>query len=134
VRRLGGAAREFDDLGRCLDRIVHDPRWSALDWRAACAPLLVQLSGIRHPLTDLGRVRVGRWPDTGWAVRIRAALGELERRLADLRISMSALAEQETSCPDTVLTFSSDATALAAAARELSRLIADRYPAAVAAP
>lgn len=134
VRRLGAVARELDHLGRCLDRIVRDPRWSALEWRATCSPLLIQMSGIRQSLTDLGQVRVGQWPDTGWAVRFRAELSEVERRLADVRISMSALAEEETSSPDTVVTFSSDATLLAAAARELRRFIADRYPAAVATP
>lgn len=133
LRRLGAAAKELDDLGHHLDRIVRDPRWSALEWRAACSPLLVQLSGIRQSLTDLGQVRVGQWPDTGWAVRFRASLSEVERRLADVRISMSALADEETSSADAVVTFSSDATLLAVAARELHRFIADRYPAAVAA-
>lgn len=133
ICRLGAAAHELDDLGRCLDRIVRDPRWSALEWRAACSPLLVELFRIRHCVTDLGRVRVGRWPETAWAVRFRSTLSEVERRLADLRISMSALAGEETSGADAVVTFTSDAVLLAKAARELRSLIADRYPAAVTA-
>ena len=81
-RRLGAAAKELDDLRRCLDRIVRDPRWSALEWRATCSPLLVQLSKIRQPLTDLGQIRAGQWPDTSSAIqvpgrarRVRAATG-----------------------------------------------------------
>ena len=132
VRRLGIAVQELDDLRRRLDTVVRDPRWSALEWRAACSPLLIRLPKIRQSLTDLGRIRAGRWPDTGWALRLRAALGEFERRLMDVRISMSALASEGTSSADAVVTFSSDATMLAGAAGELRGLIADRYPAVVA--
>lgn len=133
LRRFGTAIRELDDLSRCLDLIVRDPHWSALEWRAACSPLLVELFKIGRSVTELERVRVGRWPETGWAVRFRSTLSELERRLADVRISMSALAAQEISDADAVATFNSDAAQLAIAARELRRLIADRYPAAIAA-
>ncbi len=133
LRRLGAATRELDDLVRCLDTIIRNPRWSALEWEAMCSPLLVQLFRIRQSLADLERIRAGRWPDTGWAVRFRAALSEVERRLADVRLSMSALASEETSSANTVVTFSSDATLLAEAAHVLRCLIADRYPAAVAA-
>jgi hypothetical protein len=133
LRRLGVAAQELEDLARCLDRTAGDPRWSALEWRAACSPLLVQLARIRQSADDLGRIRAGQWPETGWAVRFRSAFKGFERRLDDVRISMGALACEETSSPDTVVTFSSDATLLAGAARELRGLIADRYPAAMAA-
>jgi hypothetical protein len=133
LRRLGSAVRELDDLGRCLELIVGDPRWSALEWRATCSPLLVGLFKIGHSVTELEEVRVGRWPETGWAIRFRSTLSELERRLADVRISMSALAAEEFSGADSVVTFNSDAMLLAKACRELRGLIADRYPAAVAA-
>lgn len=133
IRQLAGAAQELEDLGRCLDRIVLDPRCSALEWRAMCSSLLVQMSGIRQSLPGLTRVRAGEWPDTGWAVRFRAALSDVERRLADIRISMSALADKQPSNIDAVVTFNSDATLLARAARGVHRLVTDRYPAAVAA-
>jgi hypothetical protein len=133
VSRLGVVARELDDVQRCLDRIVRDPRWSAPEWRATCSPLLVHLPRIRRCLTDLGGIRVGQWPDTGWAVQFRAAWSEFDRRMADVRISMSALAAEETSSAHTVATFSSDAALLGGAARELRCLIADRYPTVVTA-
>jgi hypothetical protein len=132
LHRLGVTAKEFDELRRCLERIVREPRWSAMEWKAACSPLLLRLPMIRQSLDDLGRIRVGRWPDTSWAVHLRAAQSEFERRLMDVRISMSALAGEETSSVDAVVTFSSDAMLLAGAAHELCGLIASRYPAAAA--
>jgi hypothetical protein len=66
-----------------------------------------------------------------WAVRLRAARSEVERRLMDFGISMSALGGEQTSSSDAVVTFSSDAMLLAEAVDELRGLIADRYPAAV---
>jgi hypothetical protein len=132
-RRLGAAARELDNLARGLDAIIGNPRWSAPGWRAICPPLLVLLFRIRQYFPDLDLIRIGRWPDTDWAIRTRAAFSEVERRLADVRLSMSALASEEPSGVSTVVTFHSDAMLLSEAAQALRYLIADRYPAAVAA-
>jgi hypothetical protein len=85
---------------------------------------------VRRALADLDEIRVGRWPDTDWAVRFRAARSEVERRLTDIRVSMSALASQEMISTDAVVTFSSDAAMLGEAAEKFCGLIVGRYPAA----
>jgi hypothetical protein len=131
LHRLGVAAQELSDLRSCIGRIVRDPQWSATEWRAACSPFLLHLPKARQSLAELDRIRVGRWPDIHWAARLRAARSEVERRLMDVSVSMSALTGEETSSSDTVVTFSSDATLLADAAEELCGLIASRYPVAV---
>lgn len=128
---LGVAAQELSDLQCCIRRIIRDPQWSAAKWRAACSPLLLHVPRARQSLADLDRIRVGRWPDIRWAARLRAARSEVERRLMDVSISMSALTGEETSSSDAVVTFGSDAMLLAEAADELCGLIAGRYPAAV---
>lgn len=131
LRCLGAAAQELSDLQCCIGRIVRAPQWSATEWRATCSPLLLHLPKARRSLADLDRIRVGRWPDIHWAARLRAARSEVERRLMDVSISMSALAGEEMSSSDAVVTFGSDAMLLAKAADELCDLIASRYPAAV---
>jgi hypothetical protein len=128
--RLGVAVRELEDLRGCLEKVAGIPQWSAVDWKVAFAPLLLRMPSARRSLGDLGEIRVGRWPDTDWAVRVRSARGEVERRLTDVRLSMSALAGKEVTSADAVVTFSSDATLLAEAANELCGLIVGRYPAA----
>lgn len=131
LHRLGMAAQRLSDLQCCIGRIVRDPQWSATEWRAACSPLLLHLSKARQSLADLDRIRVGRWPDIHWAARFRAAHGEVERRLMDVGISMSALTGEETTSSDAVVTFGSDAMLLAEAADGLCGLIARRYPTAI---
>jgi hypothetical protein len=131
LQRLSSAVQELDDLRRCAERIVSNPQWSAIEWRAACTPLLLHLPRARRSLADLGRIRVGRWPDTGWAVRLRTACSKVERRLMDVGISMSAVSSKGTSNADTVITFSSETALLGEAAGELCGLIASHYPAAV---
>jgi hypothetical protein len=129
LHHLGVAVRELDDLQRCVEKAAGIPQWSAMDWKIACAPLLLRMPRARRSLADLGEIRVGRWPDTDWAVRVRAARGEVERRLKDVRVSLSALVGKEVTSADAVVTFSSDAMMLAAAAAELCGLIVGRYPA-----
>jgi hypothetical protein len=129
--RLGQAAHALDDLRRCIEPIVTDPRWSALEWRVACTPLMVRLPSARQSLADLGEVRAGLWPDTDWAVRLRAARDEVERRLLDFNMSMSSLLSLESSSIDTVADFSFDGIKLAEAVGGLCGLIASRYPEAV---
>ena len=73
LHRLGVAVRELDDLRRCVERVAGVPQWSGMDWKVACAPLLLRMPRARRSLADLGEIRVGRWPDTDWAVRVRAA-------------------------------------------------------------
>jgi hypothetical protein len=133
LERLHMAVQELDNLRRCVERIVCDPHWSALEWRAACTPLMLRLPGARQSLADLADIMPGQWPDTDWAVRLRAARDEVERRLTDVSTSMSALAHGEPIIVDAVISFSVDGTTLAKAADELSGLIASRYPEAVGA-
>ncbi len=131
LERLGQAARALDDLRRCIEPIVADPRWPALEWQVACTPLIVRLPAARQYLTDLREVRAGRWPDTDWAVRLRAARDEVERRLLDVNMSMSSLLRTESNNIDTAAGFGFDGAKLAEAADGLCGLIASRYPEAV---
>ncbi len=128
LERLGQAACALDDLRRCIEPIVIDPRWSALEWRLACTPLAVRLTTARQSLAELGGVRAGLWPDTNWAVRLRAARDEVERRLLNVNTSMSSLLSMEASNIDTVTDFRFDGTKLAEAVGGLCGLIASRYP------
>jgi hypothetical protein len=104
-----------------------------MEWRATCAPLLIRLPRTRQLLASLSAIRVGQWPDTEWAARIRAAHGDVERRLLDVGVAMSALTGDETSNPDAAAALTSDASLLAEAAGELRALITSRYPAAASA-
>jgi hypothetical protein len=128
--RLSNAAQELDSLRRCIEPILSDLRWSALEWRVACAPLLVRLPAARQSLEDLADVRVGRWPDTNWAVRLRAARDEVERRLMDVSMSLSSLLHMETSSIDVVADFRFEGAKLAEAAGALCSLLTGRYPVA----
>lgn len=133
LERLHMAVQELDNLRGCVERIVCDPRWSALEWRAACTPLMLRLPGARQSLADLADIMPGQWPDTDWAVRLRAARDEVERRLTDVSTSMSALTHGEAIIADAVISFSVNGTSLAKAVDELSGLIASRYPEAAGA-
>lgn len=130
LHRLGVAVRVLDDLRHSVEKLAGAHRWSAMEWRVACSPLLLQLPRARRSLADLGEIRAGQWPDTDWAVRLRASRSEVERRLMDVKVSISALASQEMISADSVVTFSSDAALLAEAADEFCGLIAGHYPAA----
>lgn len=131
LHRLGVAVRVLDDLRHSVEKLAGAPRWSAMEWRVACSPLLLQLPRARRSLADLGGIRAGHWPDTDWAVRLRATRSDVERRLMDVKVSMSALASQEMISADSVATFSSDAALLAEAADEFCGLIVGHYPAAI---
>jgi hypothetical protein len=131
LERLSKAAQELDSLRRCIEPILSDLRWSALEWRVACAPLLVRLPAARQSLEDLADVRAGRWPDTDWAVRLQAARDEVERRLLDVSMSLSSLLHTETSSIDAVAGFSFEGAKLAEAAEGLCSLLTGRYPVAV---
>ena len=127
--RLRAAAQQLDELRRCAERIALEPQWSAMEWRATCAPLLIRLPGARQLLASLSPIRVGHWSDTEWAARVRATRSDVERRLLDVGVAMSALTSDETSNADAVASLTSDALLLAGAAGELRMLIASRYPA-----
>ena len=130
---LRAAAQQLDELRRCAERVALDPQWSAMEWRATCAPLLIRLSGAQHLLANLSLIRVGQWPDTEWAARVRCTHSDVERRLRDVRVAMSALIGDDTSNPDAVVSLTSDASLLARAASELRALITSYYPAAAGA-
>lgn len=131
LERLGVAWQEFQGLRRCIEQLVRDPRWSALEWRAANTPLMLRLPGVRQSLADLAEIRASRWPDTDWAVRFSAARHEVERRLLGVSMSMSVLAYKEISGIDSVINFSSDGAKLAEAVQALCALIANQYPAVI---
>jgi hypothetical protein len=129
VALLQVAVLQFDELRCYAERLAAAPQWSALEWRAACSPVLIRLPRARQSLAILDPVRVGQHADTRWAARVRTARREVERRLTSIRISMSAVASMEVSSPDAVVTVSSDGVLLAAALADLRALIVSRYPA-----
>jgi len=133
VGRLRTAVQELDTLRCCVERVAREPHWSALEWRAACTPLMLRLPGARQALADLADITPGQWPDTGWAVRLRAARDEVERRLANISTSLGALTRGKPITVDAVTGFGVEGTSLVKAADELSGLIAGRYPEAAGA-
>ena len=130
LERLGVAVQELDDLRVCIERMVRDPHWSTQEWRAVCAPLMLRVPSARQSLADLAEIQVGRWPDTEWAVRLRAARDEVERRLLDVTMSVSSLMQCEPSI-DTAVRFHSDGIKLTEALDRLCGLIVRQYPEAV---
>ena len=133
LSRLRAAAEQLDELRRCAERVALDPQWSAMEWRATCARVLIRLSKARQLLTSLSSIRVGQWPDTEWAARVRTSGSDVERRRVDVRVAISALTSDGTSDSDAVVTLTSDASLLATAASELRTLIISHYPAAASA-
>ena len=130
---LRAAAQQLDELRHHAERVALDPQSSAMEWRATCAPLVIRLPGARDLLASLSPIRVGQWPDTEWAARVRAIRGDIERRLQDVGFAMSALTSDESSNPDAAVVLTADASLLAAAASDLRALITSRYPAAASA-
>lgn len=124
------AANQLDELSSCAERVALDPQWSAMEWRATCAPLLIRLTGARQLLTSLSSIRLGQWPDTEWAARVRTSRSDVERRLLDVRVAMSRVTSDGTSDPDAVVALASDALLLASAVGKLRTLIITHYPAA----
>ena len=127
------AVLELNKLRRSVERVGCDPHWSALEWRAACTPLMLRLPRSRQSLVTLADVRPDQWPDVSWAVRLRAARDEVEGRLTYVSTSMSALTDGPAITVDAVLSFSVDCASLAKALDELSGLIVSQYPEAVGA-
>jgi hypothetical protein len=121
--RLRAAAQQLEELRRSAERVAFDPQRSAMEWRATCAPLLIRLPEARQLLVSLAPIRVGYWPDTRWAARVRSACSNVERRLQDVALAMSILTGDETSNPDAAGSLMSDAPLLAAAASDLQRLL-----------
>jgi hypothetical protein len=131
LEHLGVAVHELGDLRDHVELIVRDQHWSAVERRAACIPVVVRLPEAQQSLADLDKIRAGQWPDTMWAVRLRAARSEVERRLLDLSISMSLLMDCESSDTAAVASLTFDGNKLVQAVDELCALIADQYPQAV---
>ena len=121
--RLRAAAQQLDELRGCAERIALDPQRSAMEWRAICAPLIIQLHRARQLLASLNPIRVGLWPDTDWAARVRTTHDDVERRLFDVGFAMSILTSGDTDHPDAAISLTSDASLLATAARQLQTLI-----------
>lgn len=130
VERLGAAVRELDDLRRCVEQIVRQPGWSVSEWRVACGPLMLRLPGARDSLVDLDAIQAGRWPDTEWAVRVRARRAEVERRLLGLSMAMDCLVTADTARVGAAANFCVDGAKLVEATRGLCALIVSEYPAA----
>jgi hypothetical protein len=127
------AVLELNKLLRSIERVGREPHWSALEWRAACTPLMLRLPTSRQSLASLADIRLDQWPDVSWAVRLHAARDEVEGRLTYVSTSMSALTDGMAITADAVLSFSVDCTSLAKAVDELSGLIVSQYPEAVGA-
>jgi hypothetical protein len=120
---LRDAVRELEALRQCASRVARYQGLSAQEWAIRCTPLIMRLHLVRRSLADLAVIRVGAWPDTGWAVRLRAAQDEVERRLTDVNASARSLMREETSSADTVINFSLEATKLADALDGLCSLV-----------
>lgn len=133
VERLGAAVRELEGLRRCVEQILRRPGWSMAEWRVACGPLMLRIPDARDSLADLDPIRADLWPDTEWAVLVRAQRAEVERRLLDVRMAMNSLVANEADSAGAAVSFCSDGAKLAEAARGLCALIVGEYPAAVGA-
>jgi hypothetical protein len=84
---------------------------------------MLRLHLVRRSLADLAVIRLGAWPDTGWAVRLRAAQDEVERRLIDVSASARSLMREEASSADTAINFSFEGAKLADALDGLCSLV-----------
>jgi hypothetical protein len=130
LKRLSAAVRELEALRQCLAKVAIDCPWSAQEWAANCTPLMLRLHFARPSLADLTMIRVGTWPDTGWAVRLRAAHDEVERRMAEVSASAASLMSTETSSVDAVVNLNVEGSKLADALDGLRGLVVAAYPAA----
>jgi hypothetical protein len=91
---------------------------------------MLQLPGAQDSLADLDAIRADRWPDTEWAVLVRAQRAEVERRLLGVSLAMNALVTTEAGDVAAAVNFRSDGAKLADGARRLCMLILSEYPAA----
>ena len=94
----------------------------------ACTPLMLRLPVARQSLAGLADVRVGTWPDTRWAMRLRTAHDEVDRRLTDVSAAAGSLVRKDTFTTDAALSFSFEGGMLAKALNDLCELIKARYP------
>lgn len=131
LEHLSNAVQELQDLRDCITLAARDQSCSAKEWRVACTPLMIRLPVATQSLADLTAIRVGSWPDTPWAVRLRTAHDEVERRLADVSASARSLIQKETCTADAAVTFGIDGVKLAEALDGLCHLIKARYLATV---
>jgi hypothetical protein len=120
---LDDAVRELKALRQCVSRVARYQGLSAQEWAISCTPLILRLHLVRRSLADLAVIRVGTWPDTGWAARLRAAQNEVERRLTDVSASARSLMREETSSANTMINFSFEGTKLADALDGLCGLV-----------
>lgn len=129
VKRLRAAVRELEALRQCVAKVAINYPWSAEEWAANWTPLMLRLHFARPSLADLAMIRVGIWPDTGWAVRLRAAHDEVERRMAEVSASAASLMRTETSSVDAVVNLNVEGSKLADALDGLRSLLVAAYPA-----
>lgn len=120
---------ELEALRQCVAKVAIDYPWSAQEWAANCTPLILRLHFARQSLADLAMIRVGTWPDTGWAVRLRAAHDEVARRMAEVGASAASLMRTETNSIDTVINLNVEGSKLADALDGLRGLLVAAYPA-----
>jgi hypothetical protein len=90
---------------------------------------MLRMPVARQSLADLTGIRVGIWPDTHWAARIRTAHDEVERRLAAVSVSVRSLTRKETYTVDAAVNLDFEGTRLVEALDALCDLISARYPA-----
>jgi len=128
LRRLGAVIRELDDLRRCIERILANTHGSPREWKVMCTPLLLRLPAARQALANLAGIRAGQWPDTDWAVRLRAAHDEVDGRLLDVSMAVNSLAHREMASIGEVANLDFDGAKLAEALDGLCHLIASQYP------
>jgi hypothetical protein len=131
MERLCDAVQELQGLRECVAQAVRDQSWSAMEWGLVCTPVMLRMPLAKQSLADLAGVRVGIWPDTHWAMRLRTAHDEVERRLMDVSASARSLMREETCTADAAVNFGFEGARLAEALDGLCCLIKTRYPAAV---
>ena len=103
--RLGAAVRELDGLRRCVEQIGTPSE--LVDGGVAGSLRPADAANSRYPGLAGGPQRdpAGRWPDTEWAVLVRARRAEVERRLLDVSMAMNALVTAERDSTDAAVAF-----------------------------
>ena len=127
---LRAAAHELREFRNCVAQAALDQGGSAREWGLACTSFMLSAPRASEALNDLAAIRVGNWPDTRWAVQIRTAQAEAERRLVEARASARSVVRDKTCTPDTAAKFGFEGARLMEALDGLCRLIEERYSAA----
>ena len=130
MERLCDAVQELQGLRECVAQAVSDQSWCAMEWGLVCTPVMLRVPLAKQSLADLADIRVGIWPDTHWAMRLRTAHDEVERRLVNVSASARPLMREETCTADAAVNFGFEGAKLAEALDGLCGLIKTRYPAA----